>query len=546
MQNGKTVVFVDSGVGGRPYLDVFKDRNPDVQTVYIADSQHYPYGEKTRPELVEILSGLTAKIIDEHNPAVIVLACNTASVTALEELRLLYPDIPFVGTVPAIKPAILASRKKHIGVIGTERTVAETYIDDLARSIEKEYAGRKVTKITKIGAADLVDFVEKKLETASNVEKFNAAEIYVKWFREAGADGIVLGCTHFLFLLDEFKEAAKPDITIYDSLDGVSARIEAILSKNMKGLIISGSRNVFVVKPLTSHNANENYIECRIKGKVLKEDKNFFNPLAPGDIVEYTQTGLIISLKKRRNIFTRFNIKGNVPQILAANIDLAFCITSPASPPFRPRFIDRFLLQAEVCGITPVILCNKHDLLCESSSNYEIIQERLNNYRIIGYKTIFTSVQSGDGLEALQKMLINKTSVFCGQSGVGKSSLLNALLPEACMKVGGMNKKWDRGNHTTVMAHLFESKNNDFTLIDTPGVRNFSIAGVTAKDIINYMPDILGAARDCGFGASCTHRSEEGCGVLKAVKTGAIHPERYQSFIKIFDEVVSNEGELLY
>jgi ribosome biogenesis GTPase len=304
----------------------------------------------------------------------------------------------------------------------------------------------------------------------------------------------------------------------------------------MKGLIISGSRNVFVVKPEIPHNTN--FIECRIKGKVLKEDEDFYNPLAPGDIVEFEiGTGLIVSLEKRRNIFMRFNIKGNVPQILAANIDLAFCITSPASPPFRPRFIDRFLLQAEVCGIPPVILCNKNDLLCENSNDYAVIQERLKNYREIGYKSIFTSVRTGEGLEDLRNMLKTKTSVFCGQSGVGKSSLLNALLPDACMKVGGMNKKWDRGNHTTVMSHLFESKTDKFMLIDTPGIRNFSIAGVTACNVINYMPDILKAASNCSFGASCGHRKEAGCGVLEAVNAGKIHPERYENFIKIFDEL---------
>jgi glutamate racemase len=193
--------------------------------LYIADKKNFPYGEKTKNELVTILIRLTERIQKFFSPALIVLACNTASVSALSELRQRFPATDFVGTVPAVKPALIYSVKKNIAVIGTERTLADDYITRIA----EEAAGGGA--ITRIAAGELVDFVEYRLEYSGKAERITLVKKYTDEARKRGADALALGCTHFLFLLDEFREAAEPYIRVFDSINGVCGRIESVLSK---------------------------------------------------------------------------------------------------------------------------------------------------------------------------------------------------------------------------------------------------------------------------------------------------------------------------
>jgi glutamate racemase len=193
--------------------------------VYIADRLRFPYGGRKREELVSILSGLTEQAVKLFDPEVAVLACNTASISALAELRKLFPSLPFVGTVPAVKPATLASKTGKIGVLGTELTVNEPYIRELAA----ENGGGEIVGIA---APDLIDFIERRADSASPEEKTEMVSAYVNRFRSAGVDVLVLGCTHFLFLLDEFKQEAVPDITVFDSIKGVTRRVESLLAES--------------------------------------------------------------------------------------------------------------------------------------------------------------------------------------------------------------------------------------------------------------------------------------------------------------------------
>lgn len=224
-----TVIFTDSGMGGLPYFSRFARRNPEINLIYLADRANFPYGPKSKESLVSLLTDLVSRLARAFNPALIVLACNTASVSALEELRARFPEISFVGTVPAVKPAALASKTGIIGVLGTERTVEDSYMERLSAG-----TGRAV-KIVRAAAPELVTFVENDLSFAEEKEKRAAAERYVARFRKEACDGIVLGCTHFLFLKKEFREAAAPDITIYDSVDGVCRRAEAVLEAGACG-----------------------------------------------------------------------------------------------------------------------------------------------------------------------------------------------------------------------------------------------------------------------------------------------------------------------
>ncbi len=231
---------MDSGIGGLPYCDHFHKANPKEALVYLADREYFPYGSKGRPELLQRLTELLTWLRERYDPKLGVLACNTASVSALQDLRESFPDLPLVGTVPAVKLAVLASKKRHIGVLGTSRTIGDPYIAELAAEFGADCA------LTAIAAPDLVEFVEHRYAVSDEEERVAAVLPYIDQFRSAGADAIVLGCTHFLFLRDAFKAAAG-DLSIHDSLDGVSHRVEALLDQGDLRAGSGGRENILLV-----------------------------------------------------------------------------------------------------------------------------------------------------------------------------------------------------------------------------------------------------------------------------------------------------------
>ena len=318
----------------------------------------------------------------------------------------------------------------------------------------------------------------------------------------------------------------------------------------LKGLVIRGSRNILTVQ--IDNEGEPAELECRIKGKVLKNCEKYYNPFAPGDIVtierkKNSSQALILSVEERRNFFSRFNQKGSVCQLLAANIDLVLCICTPASPPFRPRFIDRVLLQANIAsgrciqGIEALVICNKSDLDFDIDTD-----ERLEDFIRIGYKVIRVSAKSGEGLDDLKKEIYGKTSVLIGQSGVGKSSLINALRPGLNIKEGSLNEKYDRGVHTTTMSFMVMISDNTASvhtrLIDSPGVRRFIPDGIRKDDIILHMKEFADLAGKCSFGMSCSHKTEPGCKIMEAVDAGVIHEDRYNSFLRIGDDLAADQA----
>ncbi|MBR7063823.1 MAG: ribosome small subunit-dependent GTPase A, partial [Treponema sp.] len=253
----------------------------------------------------------------------------------------------------------------------------------------------------------------------------------------------------------------------------------------MQGLVLDGTNNVFSVEC-----EDGKVRSCSIKGKVLKSEKQFYNPLCPGDKVVLLLDSLssssaqIVSLVERKNAFVRWNIKRRAPQLLAANIDYIVLVTTPAEPPFRPRFIDRSLSQVELYELEPIIVCNKCDLpFSEEFSRYTKIWQEL------GYTVLFVSAKTGSGMENLASLLQNKTSALVGQSGVGKSSIINSLDKSQGLKTGDLCLKYDRGAHTTTkgaLKHLLLANGCEASVIDTPGIRRFIIHDIESSDLAFY------------------------------------------------------------
>jgi len=317
------------------------------------------------------------------------------------------------------------------------------------------------------------------------------------------------------------------------------------------GMILCGSRNIFTVRL----DGTKDILECRLKGKVLKGAEGFYNPLAPGDRVkiqtdpEQPGTGMILAMEGRKNLFSRFNQKGGCTQLIAANVDQVLCITTRQSPPFRPRFLDRVLLQADIAEIPAIIVCNKIDLDDDADCDDRMdADERLEDFKNIGYEIIEVSAKTGKGLDLLRQCIEGKRSVLTGQSGVGKSSILNALVPGLNIKTRAINEKYDRGNHTTTLASMIELPEfytdtfGETWIIDTPGMRRFVPDGIGKEELIVHMREFAPLAGKCTYGLSCSHRHEPGCKIMEAVHAGVIHEDRYESFLRIFDELAGNNN----
>ena len=222
-------IFIDSGVGGIPYMTTLLQRAPQTKCVYVADTANFPYGEKTHEEVVKCVSELVEKIKSQFEPKVIVVACNTMSVNALETLRAEFPDVTFVGTVPAIKLAASFSKKRRIGLLATKATCENPYNIELKNKFASDCT------IVNRPDPQLISFIEHNAFTASRDECLKAVKPAVDFFRGQDCDAIILGCTHFLNFTDVFEEACQPDIKVVDSVDGVVRHSLEVLEGGVAG-----------------------------------------------------------------------------------------------------------------------------------------------------------------------------------------------------------------------------------------------------------------------------------------------------------------------
>lgn len=300
--------------------------------------------------------------------------------------------------------------------------------------------------------------------------------------------------------------------------------------EEMQGVVTRGINNIYSIIPLEMMGSfiDAPVYSCRIKGKVLQGLEDVYNPLAVGDHVLFIphtgKEGMVVSRLERKNSFERWNAKRDCNQTVVANMDLMICVTSVDDPPFRPRFIDRVLTCSH--GIPVMIVLNKCDLMLSVDEN-----ERFELYKKLGYETFSMSAFDEKGIVALRSLLQGKTCAFVGQSGVGKSTLVNALFSgEGTQKIGGISDKYHRGRHTT--NHSLMLQGPGFIMVDTPGIREILIPHDDPYSIGESFPEFREPAKHCSF-QRCLHDHEPGCKVKEQVEIGLIHPDRYESYLRM-------------
>jgi len=274
--------------------------------------------------------------------------------------------------------------------------------------------------------------------------------------------------------------------------------------------------------------------QCRIPGKLRLKGVKTTNPVAVGDRVVFEienqdeRTGIIKEIKERRNYIIRKSVNlSKQTQIIAANLDQAILIVTIDFPKTFPQFIDRFLVTAEAYDIPGVIVFNKLDLYDEPM--LEELEFFMYVYKDAGYKVCITSVEEQEGLKEFEAILKDKTSLLSGHSGVGKSSLINAVEPKLDLKTSQISDSHKQGQHTTTFAEMFELSFGG-KIIDTPGIKGFGLVDMEKEEIGDYFPEIFNLKKSCRF-HNCLHLEEPGCAVKEALENGKLAPTRYQSYV---------------
>lgn len=302
----------------------------------------------------------------------------------------------------------------------------------------------------------------------------------------------------------------------------------------MKGTVYKSTGSWYTVKA-----ENGSFYECRIKGKFRMQGIKSTNPIAVGDKVvfklqtkdEKTQ-GIIHEIEERENYIVRRSVNlSKRTHILASNIDRLFLVITLNNPPTFTAFIDRFLVTAEAYNIRAVLLFNKIDTYNED----EILEIKYlaDVYREIGYECLGISAKTGKNLDKLKEMMQGNVSIFAGHSGVGKSTLINALEPGLEIKTKEISEQHMQGQHTTTFAEMYDLS-FDAKIIDTPGVKGFGVVDMDKEELGDYFPEFFKLKENCKFN-NCLHLKEPGCAVKEGLENGELAWSRYRSYIQILE-----------
>ena len=285
-------------------------------------------------------------------------------------------------------------------------------------------------------------------------------------------------------------------------------------------------------------------INCKIKGNFRIKGIRTTNPVAVGDHVTIGEQGpdgvaFITAISPRKNyIIRKASNLSKESHIIAANIDQALLVVTLIDPPTSTTFIDRFLATAEAYAVPAVIAINKIDLLT-SDEDTELLEAVSYLYKSIGYKVMNLSAKTGEGLDELKEELRGKVTLFSGNSGVGKSSLINDLLPGLGLKTAEISAAHCTGMHTTTFSEMFHLPDGG-SIIDTPGVRGFGTVDFERNEVAHYFPEIFEKSSECRFN-NCTHTCEPGCAVCRAVDDSEIAASRYASYLSILEDAAEGK-----
>ncbi|MEY4432251.1 MAG: putative ribosome biosis GTPase RsgA [Bacteroidota bacterium] len=302
----------------------------------------------------------------------------------------------------------------------------------------------------------------------------------------------------------------------------------------MTGIVYKSTGSWYTIK-----SEKGDFMECRIKGKFRMKGIKSTNPIAVGDVVDYeldessdAVTGTIHNIHDRKNYIVRKSVNlSKQIHIIASNIDQVFLLVTIDNPPTTTSFIDRFLVTAEAYGIETVLVFNKIDTLNEATLDEQLYMQHL--YQEIGYQCLRVSSTEMKGIDILKTMMIDKVSMFSGHSGVGKSTLVNALEPALHLKTKNISEQSKQGQHTTTFAEMYDLSFGA-KIIDTPGIKGFGIVDMEKEEIGDYFPEFFKLKDQCKFN-NCLHKEEPHCAIKAALENDAIAWSRYNSYLKILE-----------
>jgi len=298
------------------------------------------------------------------------------------------------------------------------------------------------------------------------------------------------------------------------------------------GLVIKNTGSWYLVRTDDGQN-----IECKIKGNFRLKGIKSTNPIAVGDrvsiIINNEGTAFIAEIKDRKNYIIRKSSNlSKQSHIIAANIDLCFLIVTISQPETSTVFIDRFLASAEAYRVPVNLIFNKTDIYNEDETEY--MNALIDMYDYIGYPSLKISALNNEGLDELYKKIEGKITLFSGHSGVGKSTLLNTLVPGTNVKTGAISDYHHKGVHTTTFSEMIELPEGGF-IIDTPGIKGFGTVDMKREEIFHFFPDIFKFSKNCRFN-NCIHLNEPGCAVCEAVEQHYISESRYKSYLNMLED----------